>query len=104
MVKSAKDKVSEILTDIIEDPIKKRFFTILNDKDFKRERYTNEKVGIVIKKGDIVNLVDGRRAKIVKHVSNSAIHIQLFNEDGSFSETIDIIAKLDIEKVEKNEE
>jgi len=101
MIKSAKENVDEIITESIKDPLKKRFFTILNDKNYNKENYVKEKsLAFNIKKDDIVILFDGRKGKVTKNSSNSAIFIQLFDETGKFTEETDVVAKADIEKIE----
>jgi len=100
-MKTAQDNVNSILTESITDPIKKRFYTILNTKNYKKENYIKEKSqAFQIKKDDIVLLIDGRRAKVIKNSSNSTIHIGLFDENGMFTEETDVISKSDIDKIE----
>lgn len=97
---TAKESVDKITTEIIQDPVKKRFFTILNDKNYKKENYIKEKLEqFQVKKDDIIILLNGTKAKIIKNTSNSEIQVQLFKENGEFSDIIEIVSKSEIEKI-----
>lgn len=100
MIQSAREQVNKILVETTECPVKKRFFLILNDKNYSKSKMETKKQSFLIKRFDIVILNDERRAKVMKNASNSNIQVQLFDSEGKFTDEIIVITKSDINRVE----